>query len=109
MITELDLREAIAECEGARNPSASTCIKLAAFYTILDHLYGSKQEDFLKSFDTGYAKESNGIKYSESEFSEIVRDKGINACFGTIDELMATLYVMNPSLYRNVIQKLTDL
>ena len=30
MITEHDLKEAIAECEGNRNPDARTCIKLAA-------------------------------------------------------------------------------
>jgi hypothetical protein len=44
MITEKDLKEAIAECEGERNPNANTCIKLAAFYTILDNMYGEKTE-----------------------------------------------------------------
>ena len=39
MITEKDLQEAIAECQGERSPNASTCIKLAAFYTIKEHLY----------------------------------------------------------------------
>ena len=34
MITEMDLQEAIAECQGKRNPNADTCIKLAAFYII---------------------------------------------------------------------------
>ncbi len=39
MITEHDLQEAIAECQGKRNPDANTCIKLAAFYTIKEHLF----------------------------------------------------------------------
>lgn len=34
MIKLEDLEEAIAECQGQRNPNADTCIKLAAFYTI---------------------------------------------------------------------------
>ena len=38
MITKQDLLEAIAECQGVRDPRANTAIKLAAFYTILDHL-----------------------------------------------------------------------
>ena len=42
MITEKDLQEAIAECEGARNPNANTCIKLAAFYTIRQHMFGEQ-------------------------------------------------------------------
>ena len=36
MITEQDLLEAIAECQGQRNPNANTCIKLAAYYIILE-------------------------------------------------------------------------
>ena len=43
MITENDLQEAIAECEGVRNPTANTCLKLAAFYTIKDKLYPEPQ------------------------------------------------------------------
>ena len=38
MIREEDVREAIAEMQGQKNPNANTCIKLAAYYTILDHL-----------------------------------------------------------------------
>ena len=45
MITEKDLLEAIAECQGERNPNANTCIKLAAYYTILDHLSDKNKTD----------------------------------------------------------------
>ena len=37
MITEEELQEAIAECQGQRNPNANTCLKLASYLTILDH------------------------------------------------------------------------
>ena len=52
MITEKDLRAAIAECQGARNPNATTCIKLAAFYTILNNLYPEQKEE---AVDAGYS------------------------------------------------------
>ena len=44
MITEKDLQEAIAECQGQRNPNANTCIKLAAFYTIRRELFGEEKD-----------------------------------------------------------------
>ena len=50
MITEKDLQEAIAECEGQRNPNANTCIKLAAFYTIRQHMFGEDQISEAHSF-----------------------------------------------------------
>lgn len=40
MITLQDLNAAIAECQGERNPNANTCIKLAAFYTIRQEMFG---------------------------------------------------------------------
>ena len=106
MITEQDLKEAIAECEGTRNPSASTCIKLAAFYTILEHLYGEEKTDY-----TGYAFSSSPdeIKYSDSEFAQIVKDVGISRSFGVIDEAIQTIEVLNPRLYRSIINKLHNL
>lgn len=109
MITEHELREAIAECEGQLNPNANTCIKLSAFYNVMEHLYGNKN-----SVPNGYSFSSSSqsdttIKYSNSEFSQIVEEKGIENCFGIIDELMGTLYVINPSLYKSVIRMLTDL
>ena len=44
MITERDLQEAIAECNGERNPNANTCIKLAAFLTIQKEMFGKPEE-----------------------------------------------------------------
>lgn len=108
MITEHDLREAIAECEGARNPTANTCIKLAAFYTILNQMKpGEPTPEIVKS-DYSY---SNGIElpYSGSEFSQATESKGIDKVFPIIDELMDALMVLNPGLYKSVIRKINDL
>jgi len=109
MITEKDLKEAIAECEGERNPNANTCIKLAAFYTILDNMYGEKTE-IPNNYSMAASSDSPNMDYlTDSEFSQIIADKGIEKAFPVIDELIATLSVLNPKLYQSVLRKLADI
>ena len=93
MITEEDLKEAIAECHGTRNPNASTCIKLASYYAILDHM---KEEPTYS-----YASEPTGqVRYdSGSAFSDAIRGKDIHHVLSVIDELMETLQILSPKLY----------
>lgn len=113
MITERDLKEAIAECEGTKNPNANTCIKLAAYYTILDNLYGQptdRQET--ATFPRGYSMSDgfNSVDFlTNSELSEIIRQKGIDKAYRVIDELVETIAVLNPSLYQSFVRKLSDL
>lgn len=106
MITEKDLKEAIAECEGERKPNANTCIKLAAFYTILNNMYGEKNEIPAKSSD--YSN-PNMDYLTDSKFSQIIAEKGIEKAFPVIDELVTTLSVLNPRLYESVLQKLWNI
>lgn len=113
MITEHDLREAIAECEGNRHPSASTCLKLAAYYTILGRMEESKATGKIaaaeeKNTASAYSFASAPLKYSDSEFSKIIEKKGIEACFPIIDELMGALCVCDTTLYRNIMRKLNE-
>jgi hypothetical protein len=46
------------------------------------------------------------IPYSNSEFSQIAEEKGIEKVFPVLDELMQTIAVLNPRLYQSVIRKL---
>jgi len=101
MIREDDLREAIAECEGSKHPTASTCLKLAAYYTILNHKTEVPQRGY------SYASEPE-IQYSTSEFSQLVQKRGIQNCFPIIDEAMSALLMVNPQLYNNIIRKLSE-
>ena len=122
MITEQDLAEAIAECIGKRNPDANTCIKLAAYYTIMRELYGDKNQ----SADAGnmapnysYAAppaDSTDERYidfnSESEFSQTINGLPVNDVLAVLDELMETLKFINTKtnkLYREVMRKLKDI
>lgn len=113
MITEQDLRAAIAECEGTRNPNANTCIKLAAYYTILNNMTedtpGEPTSAVHLPMPVSYSYDAGTLPYSDSEFSEAVERKGIDQAFPIIDELMNALMVLNPRLYKSVIRKIEDL
>lgn len=106
MITEHDLREAIAECEGTKNPTANTCIKLAAFYTILDKM--QPEEPVIRSPGL-YSYSAGDLPYSDSEFSQNTERKGMDKVFPVLDELMDALAILNPGLYKSVIRKISDL
>lgn len=111
MITEKDLQEAIAECEGARNPNANTCIKLAAFYTIKRELFGGKSQPTEEDYSFSGADDAQTIISYDgiSEFAQSVNGADQKSVMSIMDELMEALYVMQPKLYRSVISKLTGL
>ena len=113
MITEQDLRAAIAECEGTRNPNANTCIKLAAYYTILNNMTedapAQPTSTMPLSMPMSYSYSAGDLPYSGSDFSEAVEKKGIEQVFPIIDELMDALMVLNPGLYKSVLRKINDL
>lgn len=100
--------EAIAECQGIRSPNANTAIKLAAFYTILDHLEdGEKTSE--RSFSNGYsfADDAFTVQYAgNSEFAKAISGKRQSEVWPIIDELMETIKAMNERLYSAVIKKL---
>lgn len=112
MITEKDLQEAIAECEGQRNPNANTCIKLAAYHVLLDHLHKDTVNVTPQSFiDIGnsYSSGPDVIDYTgNSEFSELVHGMDQYKVMSIMDELMTTLQVLNPRLYNSVLRKISD-
>lgn len=113
MITEHDLIEAIAECQGERNPNANTCIKLAAFLTIKNELFGKAEhvEERTPSFiPSGYSYETGPtIDYSsDTEFSQIINGKDPSTVWPVIDELMSTVQALMPRLYNGVIQRLQE-
>lgn len=119
MITEQDLQEAIAECEGQRNPNANTCMKLAAFYTIKEHMYGEgskmPSDGVYAPADSSYSRSaenpSQGIieAHSDTEFSRIVDGMRMDDFYDVMDELMSTLSIVQPRLYAGVIRKLESL
>ena len=111
MITEKDLQDAIAECQGQRNPNASTCIKLAALYTIRRELFGEEKEagplsgysflpDPQSTADTLIRNESG------SEFARAIDGRRQEEIWPLMDEMMDTIHAIHPRLYRAVMDRL---
>lgn len=104
MIRKDELLDAIAECLGQRDPNANTCIKLASFYTILDHL-DKEDESPVMHYSFAAPPEQNDYD-SGTEFSDLIQGKDINDVLAVMDELMTTLSIVDPRLYRSVMRKL---
>jgi hypothetical protein len=102
VINEQDLHEAIAECQGERNPNAQTCIKLAAYYTILNQITEKTVDKIVEPIpmEKGYSYKS------ESEFYQLVKGKSFDEVLELFDEVMEAVAVYNPRLYDSIIRKL---
>lgn len=104
MISEQDLLEAIAECQGVRSPTATTCIKLAAYYTIYESMYGKKEDPPVYSYASAPVGE---VTYnSDTDFGKAISGRNIDEVFPLIDELMTTLQAIQPRLYNSVMRRL---
>lgn len=111
MITEKDLQEAIAECQGERNPNAQTCIKLAAFYTILENIKPKAvQQDSGASYAPAPTVIDTGERYidyqRDTELSKLIDGKEAYPVWEVMDELMQTLKMIMPPLYSGTMQKI---
>lgn len=101
MITELALKEAIAEVQGKRNPDRQDCMMLAAFYTIQDRLY----PELPPTYSSAGQPPTSGV-YGDSEFLQAVSNTDPAEAWSVMDELMDSLKVINERLYNCVMRKL---
>lgn len=118
LITEKDLQEAIAECQGQRNPNASTCIKLAAFLTIQKELF-EKSEQFetieksepikTYSFEAADNKEKIVNYPVNTEFGNLIDGQIAADVWDVMQELMDALKITNPKLYNFAVRKLEQI
>lgn len=106
MITEQDLYEAIAECQGAKAPNANTCIKLAAYYTILNNM----KEPNVPMYSMSKANEpSNTVNIpGDTEFAKTVNGMDYEKFIPVVTELVEALQVVNPRLYNSFMGKLAE-
>jgi hypothetical protein len=121
LITKQDLLESIAECQGIRNPNANTCLKLAAFYTILDHMEDDSATD-AASDNTESGKQNrrplSSVSFSApeqvvnfqgaGEFSQAVNGLPAQSAWGIMSELMSMLQMIEPKLYHAVMRKIEE-
>lgn len=109
MITERDLTEAIAECQNQKNPNASTCVKLAAFYTIRREMFG-EEKDAVPLPGYAYAMQTDPepriMNNSGSEFARAINGRPQDEVWPLMDEMLDTIRAVHPRLYRAVMQRL---
>ena len=109
MITEQDLQEAIAECQGQRNPTANTCIKLAAFLTIQKELFGSTEaEQPMRGYSFDAGNEQIILYESDSDFGRLVKGKEQRRILKIMDEAMDVMQTVNPNLYAGIMRKIRE-
>ena len=107
MITEHDLNEAIAECQGVRNPDAKTCMMLSAFYTIKDKLYPEATVEMPQySYDAPPQVEKTIDYESDTDFGGAIYGRNTNEILSIIDEAMDAVQVLNPQLYKSIMRKI---
>ena len=90
MITKKDLVDAIERTQGQKNLNANACVKLAAYYILLDHI----QESYAYSGEP------------KSEFMKHAIRTDYKELLNVIDELMESLEETAPKLYYSTIEKL---
>lgn len=112
MITEYDLQEAIAECEGQRNPTANTCLKLAAFYIIQDKKFPKNEPNFYSTKSSFEAEKimDERVEHTEneSEFRQAAVGMSTSKLIEIMDEVMETIKIISPKLYDGVMRKMTS-
>lgn len=111
MITVDDLKEAIAECEGERHPNSSTCIKLMAYYYLLDQ-YAEKPEMmpmYSNAAEPIQAKEVFVADYGDGELFPLIKGKAARDVWQVMNELFSTLGMVNKPLHDSAKRKLEEI
>lgn len=121
MITEHDLQEAIAECQGKRNPDAKTCMMLAAFLTIRREMFGESEQmtkaqeleeplRLVSNYSYAPPPEEVGttIAYSsDTDFGRAINGREASEVWPIIDELVnEPVRAILPRVYEAFMHKL---
>lgn len=101
MLTKTQLLDAIEELEHSC-ATYQDCEKLATFYSLYDHMYGSP--DPVGNPSREIIIEATG----DSEFLRMVRGMPADKVWPVIDEVMETIKAFQPRLYQAALTKLND-
>lgn len=107
MITEKDVQEAIAECQGVRNPNANTAIKLAALLTIQREMFNPSYSFAPAETPTIEPSGADDVgEYGDSDFLKAVAGLSSARAWAVMDEVMDTLKMVNPRVYEGFMRRL---
>ncbi len=102
MYTEAELLDALNEIENGRH-TIQNCEKMAAIYTLLDHMYAPMASGYSGDVDAEI-----GL-YGNSQFLRAVHGKPAKEVWLLLDELVEALAVLNPKLLANFLGKIEEL
>lgn len=99
MITKNELQKAIKQTEDAPT-SFANCEKLAIYYLLYDHLFEEKAVKVEKIPQTTISV------VGKSDFLQMINGAESSKVWAVMDELMETLSLLEPTLYKGVMRKL---
>lgn len=106
MFTRAELIDAINQLEDGKH-SIQNCERLAAIYTVLDHLYEPQDRGY--SYDNKVEVETTIGEYGNSDFLKRIAGKPVKQVWYLVNELIEALSVLNPKLLNNFLDKLDEL
>lgn len=107
MFTQAELVDAIDQINNGKH-SIQNCEKLAAIYTVLDHLYG-EEKPMIMGYSNDNKVESTIGLYGDSQFLTMIAGKSAKEMWLLMDELVEAVSVYNPRLMNSFYNKISTL
>lgn len=109
MITENDLKEAIAKCNGVSKPNETAYILYAAATYLLDRVE-KEQSDNKALYSYANAPMQEVVDYyADTDLSKAIDGKNATDVWDVIEEVFEAVHKIAPRLYEAAIQKLDEI
>lgn len=103
MLSKGELLTAIDELEDSP-PTFQNCQKMATFYTLLNSMYRSSEDQ--PRIET--QREEVIADHGDSDFLRLIAGMESREAWLLVDELMETIQILQPKLYSSVIRRLRE-
>lgn len=103
MFSQSELMDAIESLENSP-ATYQNAEKLATFYLLYDHLY--VKEEPVNRIES--VREVKIDKYGDSEFLQAISGRKAEDIWAIMDEVMESILILQPRLYRATIEKLKE-
>lgn len=107
MFTQAELVDAIDQINNGKH-SIQNCERLAAIYTVLDHLYGEEQPMIMGYSNDNKVESTIGL-YGDSQFLTMIAGKSAKEMWLLMDELVEAVSVYNPRIMNSFYNKISTL
>lgn len=112
-VTEQELLDAVEDLKHDQH-TYQKMQKLAAVYTVLDHMYPDGQPDASYGVGYGYSRDHTPAQqdagqvglYGDSEFLRAIAGRDTQEMWRLMDEVMTVLAMSNKRLYNHVMDRL---